>query len=390
VATGIPGLPGLLWCAVFFNFGEKGKIMLLKEFLQQVDVTAPFSVQESYDNSGVQLGSPDLELRRGLVCLDVTPEVITEAIENDCNLVIAHHPLIFQGVKQITGRTDVEQVIIRAIKHDIAIVALHTNLDNVAQGVNHKLATVLGLSDLKILEPRKGLLKKLVTFCPTAQADQVRAAIFQAGAGHIGDYDCCSYNIEGKGSFRAGKDAKPFVGQLNELHFEPEVRIETIFPAFIERQLLAAMFESHPYEEVAYDIYPLDNAFDKVGSGMTGSLEQPLSEKDFLQLVKEKLNIPVVRHSPFTGKEISKVAVCGGSGSFLLHKAVAAGVQAFVTGDVKYHQFFDPFPNALLVDAGHFETEQFTKELMYEIVNKKFSKFALLISKVHTNPVNYF
>ena len=355
-----------------------------------MDAMAPFSVQEPYDNSGIQLGHPELELRRGLICLDVTPEVITEAIENECNLIIAHHPLIFKGMKQISGRTDVEQVVIQAIKHDIAIVAMHTNLDNVKQGVNHKLASVLGLTNLKVLDPRRGLLKKLVTFCPTAHADQVRAAIFQAGAGHIGDYDCCSYNIEGKGSFRAGADAKPFVGQLNELHFEPEVRIETIFPAFIERQVLAAMFESHPYEEVAFDIYPLDNAFDKVGSGMTGTFEQPMKEKDFLQHIKEKLKVPVVRHSPFTGKEISKVAVCGGTGSFLLDKAMAAGAQAFVTGDVKYHQFFDPFPNALLVDAGHFETEQFTKELLYEIVNKKFSKFALLISKVLTNPVNYF
>lgn len=364
--------------------------MLLKDFLAEMEAVASFSVQEPYDNSGIQVGDPLMEVSKGLICIDVTPAVIAEAIEKKCNLIISHHPLIFKGLKRITGDHYVEKVIIQAIKHDIAIVSMHTNLDNIASGVNHKLATSLGLTDLKILDSRKGLLKKLVTFCPNDHAQAVRTAIFLAGAGHIGEYDCCSYNVEGLGSFRAGEGASPFVGKKNEVHFEKEVRIETIFPAFLGNKIIAEMKKAHPYQEVAYDIYPLDNSFDNVGSGMIGTLKEPLAEKDFMNHVKKVLKVSVVKHSPLTGQLISKVALCGGSGSFLLDKAMQAGAQAFVTADVKFHQFFDPWPQLLLVDAGHYETEQFTKELLYEVVNKKFSKFALLISEVNTNPVSYF
>lgn len=364
--------------------------MIIKELLECFEQVAPDALQESYDNSGLQLGSPAKEVTRGLICLDVTPSVVSEAISKGCDLIISHHPLIFKGLKKITGAHFTEKVIIEAIKHDIAIVSLHTNLDNVEQGVNSRLGQALGLINLKILQPQKGQLRKLVTFCPQSHAEQVRNAIFEAGAGHIGKYDCCSFNLEGKGTFRAGKDANPFVGKKEELHVEQEVRIETILPAFLERKVLNAMIHSHPYEEVAYDIYPLENIYEKTGSGMVGELDIPLSENDFLEMLKKKLKIPCLRHTAFTGQAIKKVAFCGGSGGFLLSDALRAGAQAFVTGDLKYHQFFEAEGKILIADAGHYETEQFTKELLYDIVNKNFSKFALLISGVNTNPVNYF
>lgn len=364
--------------------------MILKDLLDYFEQIAPGSLQEDYDNSGLQVGSPEQEVSRALICIDVTPQVVNEAIAKQCDLIIAHHPLIFKGIKSITGKHFTERVIIEAIKHGIAIVAVHTNLDNIQQGINHKLGEKLGLNNLRVLRPQKGILRKLVTFCPISHSDQVRAAIFEAGAGQIGQYDCCSFNLEGKGSFRAGKETNPFVGTKNEIHFEPEVRIEVILPAYLEKKVVGAMIKSHPYEEVAYDVYALENEFGMVGAGMLGELEIPLSENDFLEMLKVKLKMPCIRHTAFTGNAIKKVALCGGSGSFLIGSAIASGAQAFVTGDIKYHQFFEAENKILLADAGHYETEQFTKELLYEIVNKKFTTFALLISGVNTNPVNYF
>lgn len=364
--------------------------MLLKEFVSALAGVAPFSIQESYDNSGIQVGSPQHMVERGLVCLDVTMEVLQEAIKKKCDLIVCHHPLIFKGLTSITGKNDTEAIIVEAIKRDIAIVAIHTNLDKIHHGVNHEMGEQLGLQSMRILQPESGLLKKLVTFCPIAQAEQVRASLFEAGAGVIGNYDCCSFNSEGKGSFRAGDGSNPFTGALNELHYEPEVRIETIFPVYLQAAILKALFDSHPYEEVAYDIYPLENTFDKVGSGMIGDLETPMPAKDFLAHVKKQLDVPFLRHSAITYPEIKSVAICGGSGSFLLHQAVRAGAQAFVTADVKYHQFFDAEKMIMLVDAGHYETEQYTKNLLHKMVMKKMPKFALLISEANTNPVNYY
>ncbi len=365
-------------------------MMLLKDFMQSLDAAVPFSLQEAYDNSGLQVGSPEQRIHRGLVTLDVTPGVVREAVSKECDLILSHHPLIFKGLQRITGASQAEEVIVEAIRNRIAVVAVHTNLDNIRHGVNHRLGTKLGLKEMRILKPAKGLLKKLVTFCPLEQAEKVRAALFQAGAGHIGDYDCCSFNLSGKGSFRAGEDANPFVGNIKELHYEQEERIETIFPAYLQHKVVAAMKASHPYEEVAYDIYPLDNEFEMVGSGMTGKLEEPLTVKAFLELVKHSLGIPFLKHSA-TGREpIHTVAICGGSGAFLLDTAIKTGAQAFITGDVKYHQYFDAGSKLLLVDAGHYETEQHACELLVDIVKKKMINFELLISEVNTNPVRYY
>jgi dinuclear metal center YbgI/SA1388 family protein len=364
--------------------------MLLKDILDQLEKFAPFSLQEDYDNSGIQVGDPNREIKKGLICLDVTESIIDEAIAKGCDLVISHHPIIFDGIKSLSGKNYVERVVIKSIKHDIAILSVHTNLDSIKNGVNGKLSKILGLVNPSILQLGKGLLRKLVTFCPAEHAEKVREAIFYAGAGQIGDYDCCSFNIDGRGTFRGGDTTNPFVGNKGEIHTEPETRIETILPDYLVSKVVKAMISAHPYEEVAYDIYPLENRFEHTGMGMLGELEEPISEIGFLERVKDLLGVPVIRHSELTGKMIKKVALCGGSGSFLKGKAIEAGADAFVTADVKYHDFFYSGSQLLIIDAGHYETEQFTKELLYEILSKKFTNFALLISDQNNNPVRYF
>ena len=364
--------------------------MTIKELLDNLNELAPFSLQEDNDNSGLLVGEHGSEVTKGLVTLDITEKVLDEAIEKGCDVVISHHPFIYQGLKRVIGSRPAERLLVKAIKNDLAVISLHTNLDNILTGVNRKFSSLMGLEDVKILAPRRGYLKKLVVFCPVDYANDVRLAIFKAGAGKIGDYDWCSYNIEGQGSFRAGEGASPFVGNVNELHFEKEARIETIYPSYIENEVVRAMIEAHPYEEVAYDLYPLDNAFDMVGSGMIGSFKTPLSPKEFLAMLEEKFNTGIIRHSYFSGEKIENVAVSGGSGSFLLDKAIEAKADAFVTADVKYHQFFDAQNKILLADIGHYESEQFTKDLIYEMVSKKIINFALQISEINTNPVQYF
>ncbi|HAJ99874.1 MAG TPA: Nif3-like dinuclear metal center hexameric protein [Bacteroidales bacterium] len=364
--------------------------MLLKDLLNFFEQIAPEMLQEDYDNCGLQIGLPNQEVSKGLICLDITSQVISEARTKGCDLIISHHPLIFKGLKRISDQSDTEIIVREAIQCGIAIVSLHTNFDKVYQGVNLALGQKLGIQNMRILDPQKGSLRKLVTFCPTSHVDAVRRAMFDAGAGKIGDYDSCSFNTEGTGTFKAGMQASPFVGTKHELHFESEVKIESIVPAWLLGNVVKAMIESHPYEEVAYDIYMLENKYPEAGFGMIGELEIPMPEHDFLELIKNSLQIPYLRHSAFCNKNIKKVAICGGSGSFLLPEAMALNAHAFVTAEIKYHQFFEASKKILLVDAGHFETEQFAVDYLYNIVNKKFSNFALLKSGVNTNPVCYF
>lgn len=364
--------------------------MKLKEIVKAFGEKAPFSLQESYDNSGIQYGNPDQEVSKGMVCIDITEAVVEEAVEKGCDLIISHHPLLFKGIRSLDGSHFTHRTLIKAIKNDVCLVSVHTNLDSVMTGVNEKFARKLGLEKLQILDKKKGLLKKLVVFCPSDHVETVRNAIFNAGAGEIGEYDCCSFNIEGQGSFRAGDHTHPFVGEKGKVHFEREVRIETILPGYLQNKVIKAMIEAHPYEEVAYDLYPLDNVFDKAGMGMIGYLPHDMEEVAFLELLRDSLSSEGIRHSSFTGKTIRKVALCGGSGSFLRDKAKAAGADAFVTADIKFHEFFDGEGILLMADVGHYESEQFTKEILYEIVTKKFTNFALLISDQNTNPVRYF
>ena len=363
--------------------------MVINDVSALIEQLAPLSYQESYDNSGLLVGDPLSPLKGILVTLDITPEVVDEAQQKGLNLIVSHHPIIFSGLKKITGKTDVERVVIKAIKNDIAIYSAHTNLDSVIGGVNSKIGEKLGLTNLEFLRPLDGELIKLVVFTPIKEAEVVRNAMFKAGAGHIGKYDCCSFNLEGKGTFRAGEGAKPFVGELNELHREPEVRIEVIVPKVLLSKVIREMIAVHPYEEVAYDIYPLLNTYNRVGMGMIGELEEPLTEKEFLDKVKNNFRLKTIRYTPFLKKNIKKVAFCGGSGAFLINNAITSGADIFITGDVKYHQFFDAEGKIVIADIGHFESEQFTIDIFYEYLLKNLSKFAVLKSEINTNPINY-
>jgi len=363
--------------------------MKIKEITTYLESIAPLSLQEDYDNSGLIVGEPDAEVKAALISLDCTEEVIDEAISSGCNLVISHHPIVFKGLKKFNKKNYVERAVMKAIKHDIALYAIHTNLDHIEGGVNAKICEKLNLQHIQVLSPKKNILKKLVTFVPLCHVERVRTAILEAGAGHIGNYSDCSFNISGTGTFKAGDQANPFVGNINELHQEEEVRIETIYPEYLERKVLVALLEAHPYEEVAYDLYPLSNSFYQAGAGMIGTLETPMEELEFLQLTKSALRAKVIRHTALRGKQVRRVAVCGGSGSFLLPAAIAAGADVFVTADFKYHEFFDAEGKIVISDLGHFESEQFTQELLFDVIKKKFPNFAIHLTSIDTNPINY-
>ena len=356
----------------------------------ELETFAPLAYQESYDNCGLLTGQPAWNATGALLTLDCTEEVIEEAIGLGCNLVIAHHPVIFSGIKKLTGSNYVERTIIKAIRNNIAIYACHTNIDNVKEGVNKKICEKLGLANIAILAPKQGLLKKLVTYVPATHHAKVLEALFAAGAGKIGNYDSCSFNLEGTGTFRGNEQSNPFVGTPGELSKEKEVRLETIFPAALEVAIKKALLSNHPYEEVAFDIYALANHHPQVGSGMTGVFEKAMAEDEFLKHVKKTFRAGILKHTGLTGKKIAKVAVCGGSGRFLLKDAIRAGADAYITADFKYHEYFDTEGRLLLVDVGHNESEQFTPEIFYEIIRKKFATFAIHLSKINTNPVNYF
>ena len=363
--------------------------MSIKELIGFLEAWAPPALQETYDNAGLIVGNPTQQLNEVMICLDVTEEVLDEALSKSCNLIIAHHPLIFSGIKKITGRHYTERCLIKAIKNDISIFAIHTNLDSIDDGVSVALANQLELKETSVLEPKKEVLEKLYTFVPNEYASKIREALFEAGAGHIGAYDHCSFNSEGIGTFRGLEDSHPFVGKKGEEHYEEETKVEVIFPTWIRKKVLAALLESHPYEEVAYDIVSLQNEYKRAGFGMIGQLEKEMKSKEFLQFLKERLGLHVIRHTSYSDS-IRRVALCGGSGSFLLDPALAAGADAFVSGDFKYHRFFDAESKILICDIGHYESEQFTMQLIYEKIRKKFPNFALHLTSVDTNPIKYY
>jgi dinuclear metal center YbgI/SA1388 family protein len=363
--------------------------MQLNKITAYLESVAPLAYQESYDNAGLLVGHPDQEINQALITLDVTEAVLDEAISTGCDLIISHHPLIFAGLKKLNGKNEVERCVIKAIQNHVAIYSAHTNLDSVFGGVNTKICEKLGLKKCRLLSPAPGQLKKLVTFVPFEHSEKVQQAVFEAGAGNIGNYDSCAYSIAGKGSFRGSEKSNPFVGKKGEVHYENEVRFETIFPAHVQGKIISALLDAHPYEEVAYDIYSLDNTNPQSGIGMVGELDKAMDEKKFLQFTKKNFGAKAVRHSAALGKKVQKVAVCGGSGSFLIQQAIAAKADVFITADLKYHQFFEAEGKIVLADIGHFESEQFTKEVFYELLTKKFPKFAIRLSEVSTNPVNY-
>jgi len=363
--------------------------MIINEIIQLLEGFAPVHFQESYDNAGLLTGNSSWECTGVITTLDVTEKVVDEAINKNCNLVVAHHPIIFKGLKSLTGKNYVERTILKAIKNDIAIYAIHTNLDNVKKGVNNKIAERIGLQNMQVLQPKENTLKKLITFAPLDKAEDVRKALFATGGGQLGKYSECSFNSEGTGTFKAEEGADPHVGEIGKRHEEKEVKIEVVFPGYLEQKIIRAMTEAHPYEEVAYDIISLGNYISAVGSGLIGELEDPVDETEFLGRIKEAFNLRVIKHTGLTGKKIKKVAVCGGAGSFLLPVALSNKADVYITSDIKYHEFFDA-EGMVLLDIGHYESEQFTIDLLCDILREKYPNFAVRKTEVITNPVHYF
>ena len=361
----------------------------IKDIIREIEHYAPLPLQEGFDNAGVQVGDVNQLATGALLCLDVTEETLDEAIEQGCNLVISHHPLAFKAFKSLTGSSYIERCMIKACKYDLVIYAAHTNLDNVAGGVNYRLAELIGLRNVRILSPQKDALLKLVTFVPEDYAEIMRNTLFNAGAGCIGNYDSCSYNLHGEGTFRAGEGCEPFCGEIGKLHTEKETRVEVVLPAFKKASVTRALLSVHPYEEPAFDFYPLANVWEQAGSGVVGELPEEEDEESFLLRVKDLFDVGCVKHSRFTGRPIREVAICGGSGAFLIKDAIAYGADIFITGEAKYNDFYDVEDRILLAVIGHYESEICTKDIFYNIISKKFPTFAVHFSNVDSNPVKY-
>ena len=363
--------------------------MKIKEIVSALERFAPLPLQDGFDNAGLQIGLTDAETTGALLCLDVTEAVLDEAITLGYNLVISHHPLIFKSYKSITGKDYVERCILKAIKNDIAIYSAHTNLDNATGGVNFKIAEKIGLKKIRILDPKDNSLLKLVTYVPSEHADAVRQALFRVGCGCIGNYDSCSYNVEGEGTFRALEDSTPFCGTIGEEHHEKEIRIETILPTFKKQEAIRALTSAHPYEEPAYDLFLLQNNWQQAGAGVIGELDYPETELEFLKRIKKIFEVGCIKHNKLSGREIQKVALCGGAGAFLLPQAIRNGADVFITGEIRYHEYFGHEAEILMAEIGHYESEQYTKEIFYSIIRDLFPNFTLQFSKVNTNPIKY-
>ncbi|MFY0605398.1 MAG: Nif3-like dinuclear metal center hexameric protein [Cyclobacteriaceae bacterium] len=363
--------------------------MIVKDITDHLEAIAPLHHQESYDNSGLLVGSNMSAITGILITLDVTEAVIDEAIEHGINLIVAHHPLIFSGIKKLNSKHWVDRCIVKAIKNDICIYAIHTNLDNVINGVNMKICERLGLINTRILSPKHNTLLKLVTFIPKADKEKVQNALFEAGAGVIGNYSECSFEMEGRGNFKPNGDANPTIGKLNTREIVEEVRLEVMLPTDRQHAVIGALKLAHPYEKVAYYLSNLENQNQEIGAGMIGELSSPVPTKDFLKSLKSLMSTHCVRHTSVEKKMVSKIAVCGGSGSFLLKAAIQQQADIFITGDFKYHEFFEADNKIVIADIGHYESEQFTKDLLYDILSKKFANIALRLSEVETNPIKY-
>lgn len=363
--------------------------MRIKEIIDALEKFAPLPLQDSFDNAGLQIGLTEAKITGALLCLDVTEKVLDEAIALGYNLIISHHPLIFKGYKSITGKDYVERCIIKAIQNNLAIYSAHTNLDNALGGVNYKIADKIGLENVRILFPKEAQLLKLVTFIPAEHAERIRTALFNAGCGHIGNYDLCSYNLKGEGTFRALENANPFCGQLGERHSEEEIRIETILPCYLKNKVKKTLLSVHPYEEPVIDFYSLDNSWEQAGAGIIGELTKPETELYFLNRIKELFEVECLKYNGLKGKLIQKVALCGGAGAFLLPQAMKLKADVFLTGEFRYHEYFGHEEEILMAEIGHYESEQYTKEIFYSIIKDLFPSLAVQISKINTNPIKY-
>ena len=363
--------------------------MKLKELCSCLEEWAPLAYQESYDNSGLILGDDSVELTGVLVSLDCVEDVVDEAIARGCNVIVSHHPIVFKGLKSLTGKSYVERTLLKAIKNDIALYAIHTNLDNIHTGVNKMLADKIGLVNTQVLVPKKGLIKQLVTYVPSLNAEFVRNELFKIGAGAFAEYSESSFSVSGNGTFKGSENSNPVLGKKGIREEPIEERIEIVFPAFKESLVLSTLKKHHPYEEVAYSVFTIDNENKNIGSGMIAEIPEPQNPLDFLKLLKNNLKADGIRYTSVVNKQIKKVAICGGSGSFLLQAAIRSGADIFITGDFKYHEFFDAENKILIADVGHYESEQYTKDLIADFLSEKFPKFAIHLSEVNTNPINY-
>lgn len=365
-------------------------MLKIKDVTRELEKLAPIAYQENYDNAGLLIGNQETEISGVLLTLDVTEEVIEEARNKNCNLIVAHHPIIFKGLKKLNGSNYIERTVINAIKNDIAIYATHTNLDHVALGVNHKIAERLGLQNVKILAPKSQILKKLTFFTPLSHTQIILDALFEAGAGRIGKYKDCSFRAEGTGTFFPDEFANPTIGSPGKLETVNEHRVEIMFPSFLESKIISVLRKVHPYEEVAYYLHVLENENQEVGAGAVGDLKEAMDPESFLNFLKVQMNASVIKYTKPVNKLIKRVAVCGGAGSFLLSNAKGAKADVFVTADYKYHEFFDAENSIMICDMGHYESEVFTKNLLYTYLSGIFSNFALCLSEVNTNPVSYY
>ncbi len=364
--------------------------MIIKDVINHLEALAPLAYAEDFDNVGLLVGDKNTKVKGILVTLDTLESVVDEAIKSKCNLIVSFHPIIFKGLKKITGQSYVERVVLKAIKNDIAIYAIHTALDNALQGVNAMMCKKLGLINQHILVPQAGTIKKLTTYVPKTKIIKVRDKLFEAGAGNIGNYSHCSFNVEGIGTFNGNVESNPTVGEKGQTQHEEEIKLTVTFAKHLESKILQALFKWHPYEEVAFEVIDLENKNQHIGMGMVGQFKKPMKERAFLNLLKKTFKSVVVRHSEFTRKEVSKVAVLGGSGSFAIEAAKSCGADAYVTSDLKYHDFFSAENQILLADIGHYESEQYTKNLIASYLKKKIPNFAIILSKTKTNPVKYF
>ena len=362
----------------------------IKEIAAALEMFAPLPLQEGYDNAGLQIGLSEAEVTGVLLCLDVTEAIVEEAVASGCNLIVSHHPLVFSPLKRITGSTFVERCVIKALSAGVAIYSAHTNLDNAPGGVNYRIAEKLGLKNVKILLPKEKALLKLSVYVPVSAVDNVRKALFDAGCGNIGNYDSCSYNVHGYGTFRAGEGCNPYCGAVGSMHREEEVRIDTVMPAYIKGKAIKAILASHPYEEPAYDIYPLENDWESVGTGIIGELPVAMDEREFLAMLKDRFNVGCVRHTSLLGKKIEKVALCGGAGGSFASVALASGADIYITGEGHYHDLFNYEGKMVVALIGHYESEQYTMEIFKEIISDACPNVKIKTTEINTNPVNYF
>ncbi|MBK7787347.1 MAG: Nif3-like dinuclear metal center hexameric protein [Saprospiraceae bacterium] len=361
----------------------------IKDLVQFINDIAPYALQENYDNSGLITGNPDAEIAGVLVSLDCTETVIDEAIELGCNVVLSHHPIVFKGLKSLTGKNYVERTVIKAIQNNISILSCHTNLDNILNGVNGKIANKIGLINTQILAPKVGILKKLSFFVPESHLEGVSKAIHEAGAGQIGNYSDCAFRTRGTGTFTPNEKAQPFIGSTQKPSVEEEVKVEVLVPETSVKAVMAALKSSHPYEEVAYFLHALDNDHQAIGAGLVGELTEPMETEMFLDHLKKTMEVAVIKHTSLIHSHISKVALCGGAGSFLTSAAIKSGAQLFISADFKYHEFFDTEERIIIADIGHYESEKYTIDLLIELISNNFTNFALHYTKRNTNPVFY-